>query len=85
VFNAMVRGGFPGGVCWRSRKDNPVNKWYFERSRGTWKIPDTTWTMFWTTPGILNGHGEKSQTFLDYEAVCRNVKPTWADGKKIAD
>ncbi|KAJ9606626.1 Amino-acid acetyltransferase, mitochondrial [Cladophialophora chaetospira] len=85
VFNAMVRGGFPRGVCWRSRKDNPVNKWYFERSRGTWKIPDTNWTMFWTTPDILDGSGEKSRTFLDYETVCRTVKPTWADGKKIAD
>jgi amino-acid N-acetyltransferase len=27
VFNAMVRDCFPGGVCWRSRKNNPVNKW----------------------------------------------------------
>ncbi|KPM36204.1 Amino-acid acetyltransferase, mitochondrial [Neonectria ditissima] len=35
VFNAMVRGAFPDGVCWRSRKDNPVNKWYFERSAAT--------------------------------------------------
>ncbi|OCT51447.1 Amino-acid acetyltransferase, mitochondrial [Cladophialophora carrionii] len=85
VFNAMVRTCFPNGVCWRSRKDNPVNKWYFERSRGTWKIPGTNWTMFWTTPGILVSEGNKSQTFLDYEGVCRTVKPTWADGKRIAD
>ncbi|KIW66968.1 hypothetical protein PV04_06248 [Phialophora macrospora] len=85
LFNAMVRGCFPNGVCWRSRKDNPVNKWYFERSRGTWKIPGTNWTMFWTTPGIFVSEGNKSQTFLDYEGVCRTVKPTWADAKKIAD
>ncbi|KIW95599.1 uncharacterized protein Z519_04184 [Cladophialophora bantiana CBS 173.52] len=86
VFNAMVRTCFPNGVCWRSRKDNPVNKWYFERSRGTWKIPDTNWTMFWTTPGIFdNGPQRRSGIFLDYEGVCRTVKPTWADGKKIAD
>ncbi|EXJ90498.1 amino-acid N-acetyltransferase [Capronia coronata CBS 617.96] len=83
VFNAMVRTCFPNGVCWRSRKDNPVNKWYFERSRGTWKIPGTNWTMFWTTPGLSDP--DKSQTFLDYESVCRNIQPTWADGKKIAD
>ncbi|RJE27018.1 hypothetical protein PHISCL_00603 [Aspergillus sclerotialis] len=43
VFNAMVRSCFPNGVCWRSRKDNPVNKWYFERSRGTWKLSDSNW------------------------------------------
>ncbi|KAK5062529.1 hypothetical protein LTR84_004602 [Exophiala bonariae] len=83
VFNAMVRTCFPNGVCWRSRKDNPVNKWYFERSRGTWKIPDTNWTMFWTTPDLLAS--EKEQVFSDYESVCRNVQPTWADGKKILD
>ncbi|EXJ66768.1 uncharacterized protein A1O5_09963 [Cladophialophora psammophila CBS 110553] len=86
VFNAMVRTCFPNGVCWRSRKDNPVNKWYFERSRGTWRIPDTNWTMFWTTPNIFhNVPQQRSGIFLDYEAVCRTVKPTWADGKKIAD
>jgi amino-acid N-acetyltransferase len=81
LFNAMVRTCFPNGVCWRSRKNNPVNKWYFERSRGTWKIPDTNWTMFWTTPGVT----EQSQVFLDYESVCRGVQPTWADNKKVVD
>lgn len=81
LFNAMVRTCFPKGVCWRSRKDNPVNKWYFERSSGTWKIPDSNWTMFWTTPGVE----AKGQTFLDYEAVCRGVQPTWRDNKSIPD
>jgi amino-acid N-acetyltransferase len=82
VFNAMVRGCFPNGVCWRSRRDNPVNKWYFERARGTWKIPDTNWTMFWTTEGVEVGDGGR---FKDYEAVCRGVEPSWADKKRVAD
>ena len=81
LFNAMVHSCFPNGVCWRSRKDNPVNKWYFERSRGTWRIPDMNWTMFWTTPNLVEG----DQKWEDYEAVCRAVQPTWADGKKIQD
>lgn len=81
VFNAMVRTCFPGGVCWRSRKDNPVNKWYFERSRGTKKIPDMNWTMFWTTPGVA----EDANRFKDYEDVCRGVIPTWVDKKMAAD
>jgi amino-acid N-acetyltransferase len=81
LFNAMVRTCFPQGVCWRSRKDNPVNKWYFERSRGTWKLPDTNWTMFWTTEGVL---GNK-RLFEDYERVCRGLQPSWADGKMVAD
>ena len=53
LFQAMVRSCFPGGVCWRSRQDNPVNKWYFERAEGHWRIPGTGWTMFWTGEGVV--------------------------------
>ena len=81
LFNAMVRTCFPEGVCWRSRRNNPVNKWYFERARGTWKMPETNWTMFWTTEGVV----EQDQMFKDYESVCRGVKPSWADNKHIVD
>ncbi|OLN95599.1 Amino-acid acetyltransferase, mitochondrial [Colletotrichum chlorophyti] len=77
VFNAMVRGCFPEGVCWRSRQDNPVNKWYFERSLGTWKLKDTNWTMFWTTPHLPLSDAK----LLDYEDVCRHIEPSWADTK----
>ena len=79
VFNAMVRDCFPNGVCWRSRKDNPVNKWYFERARGTWKMPGTNWTMFWTTEEV------EQDLFMDYERVCKAVEPSWADKKAIVD
>ncbi|KAN0067234.1 Protein of unknown function (DUF619) domain containing protein [Elaphomyces granulatus] len=81
IFNAMVRSCFPHGVCWRSRQNNPVNKWYFERSRGSWKLPGSDWTMFWTTPGVP----ENGLTFRDYEAVCRDIQPSWADNKHIVD
>ena len=78
VFQAMVRTCFPNDVCWRSRKDNPVNKWYFERSNGTWQIPGTNWTMFWTGDGVV----EDSARWNDYVGVCTAVQPSWADGKK---
>ncbi|EJD03781.1 mitochondrial amino-acid acetyltransferase [Fomitiporia mediterranea MF3/22] len=32
-------------LVWRSRADNPVNKWYFERSTGHLRIGK--WVMFW--------------------------------------
>lgn len=83
VFTAMVRTCFPEGVCWRSRRDNPVNKWYFERARGTWKIPESNWTMFWTTEGVQGG--KATGVFGDYEAVCRGVEPSWADKKGVVD
>lgn len=81
VFKAMVRDCFPNGVCWRSRINNPVNKWYFERAKGTWKMPGTNWTMFWTTEGVEKG----DEVFLDYEGVCKAVTPSWADQKAVVD
>ncbi|KAL9596600.1 MAG: hypothetical protein Q9219_005683 [cf. Caloplaca sp. 3 TL-2023] len=83
VFKAMVRSCCPDGVCWRSRRDNPVNKWYFERARGTWKIPGSNWTMFWTTEGVQVGEGKG--IFGHYESVCRGVEPSWADKKGAVD
>ena len=81
VFKAMVRRCFPNGVCWRSRKSNPVNRWYFERAKGTWMLPDSNWTMFWTTEGL-----EMHDTmFSEYESVCRSVVPSWADHKDVVD
>ncbi|KAH6635344.1 hypothetical protein B0J18DRAFT_392348 [Chaetomium sp. MPI-SDFR-AT-0129] len=77
VFNAMVRDCFPKGVCWRSRKNNPVNKWYFERSCGVRKLPESSWAMFWTTPEAATSE----QLMGDYEDVCRNVVPSWDDTK----
>lgn len=81
VFKAMVRDCFPNGVCWRSRTDNPVNKWYFERAKGTWKMPGTNWTMFWTTEGVERG----DEVFLGYEGVCKTIVPSWANNRAIAD
>ena len=83
VFKAMVGDCFPNGVCWRSRRDNPVNKWYFERSKGTWKMPKSNWTMFWTTEGV-EANSERG-VFADYSNVCRNVTPSWADKKAVVD
>ncbi|PHH71050.1 hypothetical protein CDD83_5282 [Cordyceps sp. RAO-2017] len=75
VFNAMVQDCLPEGVCWRSRNENPVNKWYFERSTGTSKLSKSNWTMFWTTLGL----GHKNSKLRDYEWVCRNIPASWAD------
>lgn len=83
VFKAMVGDCLPDGVCWRSRRDNPVNKWYFERSKGTWKMPNSSWSMFWTTDGIEAN--DDRGVFGDYAKVCRNVVPSWADKKEVVD
>lgn len=80
VFKAMVRTCFPDGVVWRSRRGNPVNKWYFERSTGTLKLDawdQTKWTMFWTTEDV-----EKDPLrWRDYQEVCRGIVASWNDKK----
>lgn len=65
----MVRQLFPKEVIWRSRSNNPVNKWYFERSRGFMKIPDSNWTMFW--------HSEDTNPPLkEYMDICSHIEPS---------
>ncbi|TFK77249.1 mitochondrial amino-acid acetyltransferase [Pluteus cervinus] len=41
------RGGEGEGrdLVWRSRANNPINKWYFERSSGHFRMGD--WVLFW--------------------------------------
>ena len=71
LFTCMIMDCFPDGVCWRSRASNPVNKWYFERAKGAWKIPGSPWTTFWTT------NQPSKEELLAYEAICRDIPPTW--------
>lgn len=49
-YAANPNGGMEGqgegrDLVWRSRSDNPVNKWYFERATGHLRIGK--WVMFW--------------------------------------
>jgi acetylglutamate kinase len=32
-------------LFWRSRIDNPINNWYFEKAQGSWKC--IKWVLFW--------------------------------------
>ncbi|KAF9178719.1 Amino-acid acetyltransferase, mitochondrial [Haplosporangium sp. Z 767] len=53
-------------LVWRSRSDNPVNKWYFDRADGNLKIPGTNWTVFWYGPKGLG-------LIRDYIKICRDI------------
>ncbi|GAB1521534.1 Amino-acid acetyltransferase, mitochondrial [Rhizoctonia solani] len=35
-------------LVWRSRADNPVNKWYYERASGHLRIDGGKWVLFWS-------------------------------------
>ncbi len=70
-FSANPNGG-KGGVgesydlVWRSRADNPVNKWYFERSTG--HIRMGSWVMFWcdTEKRLEVEEGRRGSAGLSY-------------------
>lgn len=70
VFKGMVMSQFPNELLWRSRKDNPVNKWYFDRSRGSLKIPGSEWCMFWTGQKTREEYLER---FVD---ICTRIEPS---------
>lgn len=80
LWNAMTKA-FPQGFCWRSRTVNPVNKWYFERSKGSWELPGTQWTMFWSKKGVFDEPDRKH--WKGFLGVCMSVKPSWMDGQAV--
>lgn len=91
LFNALVKE-FPDELTWRSRHDNPVNKWYFERARGTLLIPPAP-----VPPNVTNNNAGLTkdinqatrwrlfwtklpvsrERFHEYIEVARKVQPTW--------
>lgn len=71
VFKAMLKS-FENELLWRSRKNNPVNKWYFERSKANYSIDGTQWRLFFT------GKQELSVSLLaGYIKVCSSIKPSF--------
>lgn len=71
VFKAMLLS-FEDELLWRSRKNNPVNKWYFERSKANYSIPGTQWRMF------ITGKQEVSLEKLSgYQKICGSILPSF--------
>ena len=73
IFKALL-SQFPEELVWRSRKTNPVNKWYFERSVGTVGIEDSPWRVFYT--GWKNEVWDKKR-IDNYIEICRDIEPSF--------
>ena len=70
-FSANPNGGKEGkgegrDLVWRSRADNPVNKWYFERSTG--HIRQGDWVLFWCDAEVRlkTEEGRRANAGLSY-------------------
>ncbi|KAJ3314916.1 Amino-acid acetyltransferase, mitochondrial, partial [Blyttiomyces sp. JEL0837] len=62
-------------LMWRSRADNPVNKWYFDRSVGNAKVGGGYWMMFW--------YGKQGLGLVkEYQAVCEAIPASFKPPKK---
>lgn len=60
-------------LMWRSRPDNGVNKWYFERSDGNLALSSAPWRMFWYgTAGLVR--------IKDYSRVAGGIPATFLPG-----
>lgn len=71
IFKALLNS-FKAELLWRSRNNNPVNKWYFERSKANYSIPGTQWRMF------VNGTKELTLDDLkEYIQICGSIEPSF--------
>lgn len=76
-------------LVWRSRSNNPVNKWYFERSNGFFKIPppvgsEVEFSLFWCEAedrlAVLKeqgGEGISPGRLQHWSDVVRRIPSCW--------
>lgn len=86
IFNLMFKL-FPKELLWRSRKDNVVNKWYFQRSVGVLdlsmdlsygdKKPSQFKLFYHGDPELANNSFHTIERLVDYAKYVRDIKPSW--------
>ena len=84
-FSVNLNGGKEGrgegkDLVWRSRSNNPVNKWYFERSSGHVRMGD--WVLFWcdAEKRLKTAEGRRASAGLSYVEEWEHGRLSlWAD------
>ncbi|OJA16168.1 hypothetical protein AZE42_00063 [Rhizopogon vesiculosus] len=84
-FSINPNGGKEGkgegrDLVWRSRADNPINKWYFERSTGHMRLG--SWVLFWcdAEKRLKMEEGRRANAGLSYiEEWEEDRLSQWAD------
>lgn len=84
-FSANPNGGRGGkgegrDLVWRSRANNPVNKWYFERSTGHLRVGD--WVLFWcdAEARLRIEEGRRANAGLSFVEKWESGRvPVWTD------
>ena len=84
-FSVNLNGGKEGcgegqDLIWRSRSNNPINKWYFERSSGHVRMGD--WVLFWCDgeKRLKTEEGRRASAGLSYVEEWEHGRLSlWAD------
>lgn len=87
VIFKIILQSHPFELIWRSRKNNPVNKWYFERCCGSLSDPDSQWKIFFTGEVFdkkIDKLKKKStnsidigKKMVDYSKICESIEPSF--------
>lgn len=85
-FSVNLNGGKEGcgegqDLVWRSRSNNPINKWYFERSSGHVRMGDD-WVLFWcdAEKRLKTEEGRRASAGLSYVEDWEHGRLSlWAD------
>ncbi|KAI5955831.1 ARG2 [Candida jiufengensis] len=89
IFKIILQS-HPTELIWRSRKVNPVNKWYFERCCGCMSSPESQWKIFYTgdifdkridrlkrAEPSKNGVVNIGEKLKEYSAICEGIVPSF--------
>lgn len=79
----------PSGILWRSRVDNAVNKWYFERCRISHQVADSNWMLFHSgckedihsSKSVTSGYDDELEAYCE---VVLQIAPSFV-GSKMSD
>lgn len=88
IFKVILQS-HPHELLWRSRKNNPVNKWYFERCCGSFTPENSNWRLFYTGELFnrkINRNKPKKKSTFDigdkiesYKTICQTIPPSFID------
>lgn len=87
IFNLMFKL-FPKELLWRSRRDNVVNKWYFQRSVAVMdlsmdlfdgnRLPSQFKLFYYGDPEAAFKSFNNKDRLKEYARYVRDIKPSWA-------
>lgn len=71
-------------LFWRSRKSNPINKWYFERSQGSMSTSSSPWKIFYTGELYKERISQSTSSGIDikerletYQQIVDQIPPSF--------